>query len=67
MTFRALAVVVTLCGLTAILIVLMDEPERLSTIVGKLGEGGMWTALAVFVGIAAVLGYRRRGAAGRHR
>ncbi|MCJ2055460.1 hypothetical protein MKL09_02720 [Methylobacterium sp. J-048] len=67
MTFRALAIVVTLCGLAAVLIVLMDEPERLSAIVAKLGEGGMWTALAVFVGIAAVLGYRRRDAAGRRR
>ena len=67
MTFRILAIFVTLCGLGAILVVLADEPERLSVAVGKLGEGGMWTALAAFVVIASVLGYRRRHVAGRPR
>lgn len=60
MTFRVLAIFVTLCGLVALAIALFDEPERLGVVVEKLGAGGMWTGLAVFVGIAAVLGYRRR-------
>lgn len=60
MTFRALAIFVTLCALGAIVLTFVEEPEGLWVVVGKLGEGGMWTALAVFVGIAALLGYRRR-------
>ncbi|MCJ2096178.1 hypothetical protein MKK67_27310 [Methylobacterium sp. J-072] len=67
MTFRGLAIFLTLCGLAAIVITLVEEPDRVSVVLGKLGEGGMWTALAVFVGIAAVLGYRRRDAARRRR
>ncbi|SFL81914.1 hypothetical protein [Methylobacterium pseudosasicola] len=67
MTFRVLAILVTLCGMAALGIALLDEPDRLWVFLGKLGEGGMWTALAIFVGIAAVLGYRRRDAAGRRR
>ena len=67
MTFRVLAIFVTLCGLVGIVIALVDEPDRLSAAFGKLGEGGMGTALAAFVGIAALLGYRRRDTGRPHR
>lgn len=60
MSFRALAILVTLCTLGVVALTVAEEPDRLWVVVSKLGEGGMWTALAIFVGIAALLGYRRR-------
>ena len=60
MSFRALAILVTLFMLVVIVLTFVEEPDRLWVVVGKLGEGGMWTALAIFVGIVALLGYRRR-------
>ncbi|KNY23381.1 hypothetical protein [Methylobacterium sp. ARG-1] len=60
MSFRALAILVTLCTLGMAVLTFAEEPDRLWIVAGKLGEGGMWTALAIFIGIAALLGYRRR-------
>lgn len=67
MTYRAVAILVTLCSVAAGGLVFADDPGLLWTVVGKLGEGGMWTALAAFVVIAAGLGYRRRDASGGSR
>jgi hypothetical protein len=58
-TFRTLAVAVTLIvGLLAAGLV-VEDPEILGSFWAKVTEGGMWTALAAFVVAATVLGLRR--------
>ena len=65
MTVRALAAALTLVvGLLAAGLI-VEDPGILATLAGKVAEGGMWTAVAVFIVVAAVLGYRRRDGAGR--
>ena len=64
MTFRALAILMTLCVLAAAGLLVADDPGLVWIVKDKFAEGGMWTALAGFVVIAAILGIRRRGSPG---
>ena len=55
-------VTVTLFGLAAIASWVATVPDPLGLVVAKIGEGGLWTGLAVSVAVAAFLGFRLRKA-----
>lgn len=65
--FRALAIVVSLCGLLVGALLVLDDPGIVTVFAGKLVEGGMWTGLALFVVMAVALGCWPRDADGRLR
>ena len=54
-------VLASLLGLAAIASFVLTAPDPLGTVLAKLGEGGLWTGLAVFLVFAVILGYARRG------
>ncbi len=58
----ACRIVVLVSVLAALAWLAATVPDFGPVALGKLTEGGMWSALAVFIAAALVLGYRRRGA-----
>lgn len=61
---RLLRTVILVVSLLAVVSLVTTVPDLGALAVEKITEGGMWTALAVFILAAIVLGARRRGAAG---
>lgn len=60
-------VVVTLFGLAGAASWIATATDPLGTVVARLGEGGLWTGIAVSVVVAAILGFllRRDGGGAR--
>lgn len=67
MIFRALAILVSLCGLAVAILFVLDDPGIVSVFAGKLLEGGMWSGLALFVVMAVGLACWPRDPDGRLR